>query len=157
MRKGFTITPLLFVGVFLIVSIMLISFSDFDRRSVETLAKESRLEALEAGFLENRLTIETYLVSIAAQTAGDPAVKDIQDLYYNTSMAFGDIVDILECQRNYFTIEYNGSYSYTDPDMEIINRTYRIERNITCDTVRQVTGRKPLIDCYGPWFNCTGY
>ena len=149
--KGFTITPVLFIGMFLIVGIMLLTFSDIDRKSSENRQKETLLKKLSYGLLEQEATEQNslYLQSILG-TVG--ASTDSQ-LKANITALLGSQVSLGDCQQTYFTVVSNRAYSKSQSPASI-NTTYTLYQNITCSDIQSLGIFSTSIQCPSVLFSC---
>src|SRR3989338_599195 len=99
--KGFAVTPIVFIGLFIITGLMLVSFSDLDRKLVDGISKVSSIKTLEAGFLSNKTSTENilYLQSVFGLEKASTQAQ----LQENISRLVEDSVTITSCQTPYFT------------------------------------------------------
>lgn len=149
--KGFTITPILFVGLFLITGLMLITFSDIDRKVAANMEKESLLGKAQSDFLQKQISDSSvlYVDSILA-TVG--AANDVQ-LINNISGLVGDTVYMVDCQESFFTVFYNRTY-IKNYRQAAINTTYSLHQNITCADIKSLKISNINIQCPEVIFSC---
>ena len=149
--KGFTITPILFIGLFIITGLMMITFSDIDRGVSATAEKESLLVKIQSDFLQKQISDNSilYIDSILA-TVG--ATNDIQ-LVNNISNLVGDTVHLSDCQQSFFAVFYNKTYT-KNYQQATINTTYGLYQNITCADINGMKISSINIQCPSTTFSC---
>jgi len=149
--RGFAITPLLFVGIFLIVGLMLLNFTDTDFRITKSISQEARLAELQEALMENRTSAGNLLFQYSVQAA--PLVNYSWQLEQVLKEALGGPVNITDCTPDSFRSCLNYTFYKKNLDSEI-NRSYTISRVITCEAIKDITGQKARIDCGSVTVNC---
>ena len=147
MRKGFAITPVLFVGLALVTGLMLINFTDLDRRVSEGISKESQLNRLQSAFFENMTATETLLLFYSANESTYASTKS--NLESRISARMGGPVSIPLCGDIGFVVEFNETFSMGTLEA-FLNRTYSLQKVILCEHVNGLTGRNTTgsgVDC----------
>ena len=149
--KGFTITPILFVGLFLIIGLMLITFSDIDRKAAVSAEKESVLGKAQADMLQKQISDQNilHINSILAAVGS----KNDADLKNNITILVGDTAYLTDCQQAYFTVVYNKTYTKNYPQASI-NTTYTLSQNITCADIQGLKIFGISIQCPAAVFSC---
>jgi len=151
--KGFAVTPIVFIGLFIITGLMLVSFSDLDRKLVDGISKVSSIKTLEAGFLSNKTSTENilYLQSVFGLERASTQAQ----LQQNISRLVEDIISITSCQPAYFTTSLTKNY-YKADGQALINKTYTIGKNITCIDAVSLNIIHPIsIACSSATFSCS--
>lgn len=151
--KGFTITPVLFVGLVLITGLMLISFTDLDRRISEGISKESQLNRLKEDFMENRTATGVLLLFHSANES--TYASDRSGLESAIGARMGGPVEIVSCQAGGFTVEFNQTFSDSTPDAWI-DETYSIRKGLDCDRINGLTDRNATVSCGSVTLSCLG-
>ncbi|MFQ5647987.1 MAG: hypothetical protein ACE5FW_02015 [Candidatus Aenigmatarchaeota archaeon] len=142
--KGFAITPLLFIGVFLIVGLMLLNFTDTDARIASGISQETRLAGLEEAFQENKTTAATLLFNLS--------IDAVASGYTESGLLAAWLGDVLggnatiSCAPKSYKVQLASSFQKSNLDSEI-NRSYTVARNMTCSTIRDLAGVCPVLDC----------
>ncbi len=151
MRKGFTITPILFIGMILITGIMLLTFTDLDRRVSEGISKESQLNKLQAALLENRTSTEALLLFHSANESTYAGTKSGLEAAIGTRM--GGISEIVSCLSDRFTVQFNQTFYQRSMD-SIVNTTYTVSRTLNCNQINDLTDRNATVNCGGTTLSC---
>ena len=149
--RGFAMTPVLFVGLILIVGMMLLTFMDMDFRASEGIAHEGRLNKLAGGYLENRTSAEVSLFYYSALSAAESSA--VPELESRISGRIGHPVHVTGCSADGFDVYYDESYTAREMESSI-NRTYRVEKRINCDAVLQLVYRNVTLNCGTEIFRC---
>ncbi len=150
--KGFAVSPIIFIGLFIITALMLISFSDLDRKLTDGITKISSLKKLEAEYLLNKTSAENllHLHSVFGLNGSSTEAQ----LKANISRLVGEPIDIVSCSPTYFTTRMVKNFYRTDGPASI-NRTYSIIKNITCIDVAALNVSRPLsVSCSSAAFSC---
>lgn len=150
--KGFAVTPIIFIGLFIITALMLISFSDLDRKLVDGMTKVSGVKKLEGEYLINKISAENLLhLQSVFGLVGASTENQLKD---NITMLMGEPIT-LSCQPSYFTTKLSKNYYKTDGSASI-NKTYTIEKNITCADLDTLKISRPIsILCSSATFSCS--
>jgi hypothetical protein len=150
--RGFVITPILFVGIFLVSGLMLLNFITLDSNMRDSIAFESRLRNLDNGLMEEKTTIGTSLLFYAAKEA--PWVANQDELEAGISSKMGSPVTVWGCGPDYFKVNYTGNFYRSEEDMEI-NQTYIVTKDITCPIILEIGKNNASFTCNPYTITCT--
>ena len=132
--KGFTITPILFVGLFFITGIVLLNFFDLDTKLTESINREGRLNNLYYDYIENKTQTESKLLLVSAEVSA--TVDNEIDLINGIHAIFPNAV--ITCYGgNDFTITYDYMFEKEDLDAKI-SRPIEISKTILCSFVKEI-------------------
>ena len=151
--KGFTITPVLFMGLIIITGIMLITFTDMDRMVSEGISKESQLNKLQAALMENRTSTEMLLLFHSANESTHAGTRP--GLENAIAARMGGPVEIVSCLSDRFTVRFSQTFCQQELDSSI-NTTYTVSRILDCGRINGLTGRNATVDCGGATLSCLG-
>ncbi|MBU5557728.1 MAG: hypothetical protein QW751_01090 [Candidatus Aenigmatarchaeota archaeon] len=127
--KGFVVTPVLFVGLFLIVGLMVITFASVDKQLAAGIAAESAARKLAAEALERHLDASSSLMYFALM-ANSSNCSEMQIAIQGNMTAAGHVgnVSVLPGDITH-TVVWLEEY-LRNSGAASINRTIRIERTI---------------------------
>jgi hypothetical protein len=153
MRKGFTITPILFVGLILITGLMLLNFTDLDRRVSEGISKETQLNKLHAALMENQTNTETLLLFHSANESTYSSTRAGLESAIGSRM--GGTARIVSCLSDRFTVEFNETF-YMESLDATANSTYSARRTLDCARINGLTDRNATVSCGSVTLSCLG-
>ena len=139
--KGFAITPVLFIGAFLIAGLMLLTFIDSDTQIVKGILHESEISNLFELYMENKTSTSNLLFQYAVTLSPNASSK--QDLEAELKSLTGCNVSIT-CHYDYFTLKADCNFYKKLGDSEI-NRDFTISKNITCEAINDITKKNATI------------
>ena len=149
--RGFVVTPILFVGIFLVAGLMLLNFITFDSAMKDSIAFESRLRNLESGLMEEQTSVGTALLFHSAKEA--PWVSNQTELEAGISYKMGAPVTVWGCGPDSFKVNCTGSFYRSEEGMEI-NRTYTVTKEITCPIITEISKNNATFECPPYTINC---
>lgn len=141
--RGFAITPMLFVGIFLIVGLMMITFIDTDTRITSGISQEAKLTELQEAFLEHKITTSSLLYFYSVDNA--TKVNTSEELENSLENLLGGAASVT-CLPGSFGVQLNYTFYKKSQDAEI-NRSYSLYREIACSEVEELTGNNATIEC----------
>jgi len=141
--KAFTITPILFVGLFIITGIVLLNFFDLDTKLSGAINRESRLNNIYYDYLENKTQMENLLLFYSI----DELKKDYRKSVIQTSLRnkLGDVI-ITDCQVDFFIVEYSYNFNKIRVDLKI-DKNILIDKKITCSIISEIHPAIPSSNC----------
>ena len=141
--KAFTITPILFIGLFIITGIVLLNFFDLDTKLSDAINRESRLNNIYYDFMENKTQMESLLLFYSI----DELKNDNRKSAIQTSLRnkLGDVT-VIDCQVDFFVVEYSYNFNEIREDLKI-DKNVLINKKITCDIANEVHPGVPSSNC----------
>ena len=141
MMKGFTVTPVLFVGILVIVGIMMITFTTFDKNFTNALSDESAVSGASSKYQAALTSAESYVMLTTAQLASQ--YNETGRLVEESEKAG---IYLIDCGPDYLTAAYAGTFQAEEGGVTI-DRTIEIEKVVNCDAIEVATGKRAKVDC----------
>ncbi len=142
--KGFAITPLLFVGLFAIAGIMLLSFGEMERKTRDSIEKQSLLRSIGSAAIEN-YTSEISLLYFAS-VSGTVSASTQAELEANITRILGKTAKVTDCRAGYFTSSLDHSFVKSQKPASV-NDTRIVFRKITCADIYSLDKDPVSITC----------
>ena len=146
-------TPVIFLGLFLITGILMISVSDLDRKIVEGIEQDNVLEGVYINYLENKTNQASLLFQATISTVSTDNSITKQYVESSVDEKTNYTSTIILCNEKNFTIQQKYFYNQTTRTTNI-TKTIIIEREITCDNIENYSGKRPQIVCGTITVNC---
>lgn len=153
-KKGFSATPVIFLGLFLISGILIINFSDIDRRLVEGIKNENTLHKLYSDYMENKTNQKSLLLFYSVEACSSDTTDVLIEEYVENKI--GGKVKVYECNSDekYFLIRQEYEF-LKNLGQAKINKNISVMQKITCDLIKEFSdGAEPIINCNGEVINC---
>ena len=154
--KGFVISPVLFVSLILIVGILLVNFSEIDKRLAEGIGAESRLKKLQADAFESEVSASNLLLVYSAKSAHEcPSCdKNVLESKIKEKMNNAGEVRIDDCKiaDRFFVVNYEYDFSDSIFDASIKKRIVVLNK-ITCGQINTIAG-SATIKCTDGTYTC---
>lgn len=151
-RKGFAITPVVFAGLFLVVGIMLLNFLVLDFKVSEGITQESRLSKLLSEGLVNKTSSENLLLFHSLDAI--PLSQNTSQLESTLTQKMGGPVHVTVCNQDSLNLSYTGTFYRNESGMTV-NKTYTIQRTVTCGMLEKITGQNASVECATTDFVCS--
>jgi hypothetical protein len=146
-------TPIIFLGLFLITGILMISVSDLDRKVVEGIENDNVLEGVYINYLENTTNQASLLFQATMDVVSTDSTITKQYVESSVNSKTSQSTTITSCNERDFTIQQE--YVYNDNVRKTnITKKAIIERKITCIDIENYSGKKPQISCDSKTMNC---
>ncbi len=142
--KGFAVTPILFIGLFVVAGIMLITFGDIQRKMDDSIEKQAILRNLGSEAMEKRMSEESLLYF--ASVSGTLNASNTNQLVANITRILGKTATITDCKAGHFTSAVGYSFIKTQQQASI-NDIGVISRNITCGDIQSLGKAPTSITC----------
>jgi hypothetical protein len=114
-RKGFVVTPVIFVGAALIISFMLYSHGYLDSRTVSAIGLESSLVKMRAAEMKNEIDMGDSLYHFSlAVSLNTTSCAEIESYVHSMMAAQGrsGTADVQPHSAQYFRSSYYEEYYY---------------------------------------------
>jgi len=151
-KKGFSATPVIFLGLFLITGLLILNFSDVERRVVEGIGKENEAHKLYSDFIENKTSRASLLLTYTLDACSEGTTETSIETAVGGKLSGS--VDVYGCNEKSFFV--NNEYGY-DKELQNsnINRDVVVEQKITCDIIFELKAKKPKITCSSGTVDCS--
>jgi len=153
--KGFVITPVLFIALFLIAGIMMITFMTIDKRVAGGINAEAALRKAQADLLENRTGTEDLLFYASVDSADVSGTEaelkaGIEASFSPVSLAFDPAQ-----QPKWFTVNYTYDFS-RQADAVSIEKSVTASSRVSCAAINAFHMHNiSILLGDSRWLNCT--